>query len=88
MTIRRNGDWMTAAVNEELVMMSVEKGTYVGLNAVGRRVWELLETPQQRTALYATLEEEFDVAPEVCRAYVDRFLAELEKQGAIVDLRS
>lgn len=83
MIVRRQGDWLSAQVGNELVMMSAEKGNYIGLTEVGVRIWELLETPQEFDRLCAALEAEFEVAPEVCRSEVEAFLAELEKHDAI-----
>jgi hypothetical protein len=74
---------MTARIGEELVMMSVEKGNYVGLSDVGRRIWELIKTPQDIEAICAQLLEEFDVAPAACKADVETFLKVLERHGAI-----
>lgn len=83
MIVRKQGDWLAAKVGDELVMMSAEQGNYIGLNATGARIWELLDEPRAVEALYAQLLEEFDVAAEVCRAEVDAFLKELTKHGAI-----
>ena len=55
----------------------------VGLTAVGARVWELIETPQDLGALCAKLQEEFDVSEETCRSDVEAFLNDLVKHGAI-----
>jgi hypothetical protein len=81
--VRKQGDWLAAKVGDELVMMSAEKGNYIGLSDVGARIWELLEAPQDVAALHAQLLKEYDVTPEVCRAEVDTFLKELAKHGAI-----
>jgi hypothetical protein len=83
MMVRKQGDWLAAKVGDELVMMSAEKGNYIGLSEVGARVWELIETPQEIDAVCAQLENEFEVTPEVCRAEVESFLNELVKHGAI-----
>ena len=80
--IRKQGEWMSAKVGEEIVMMSVQKGNYIGLSPVGARVWELLDTPQSFEALCAQLEAEFDVAPDVCRAEVETFIDQLIRHGA------
>jgi hypothetical protein len=82
MIARRIGDWLTAPVGEELVMMSAEHGMYLGLNEVGRRVWELIEEPREVGELCRTLESEFEVTPEICRAEVEAFLNELVENGA------
>jgi hypothetical protein len=83
MMVRKQGDWLAAKVGGELVMMSAEKGNYIGLSEIGARIWELIETPQEVDVICRKLEEEFDVSPDVCRADVDMFLDELVKHGAI-----
>lgn len=83
MMVRKQGDWLAAKVGEELVMMSAEKGNYIGLTEVGARIWELIETPRDIGAVCAQLQEEYDVAPETCRTEVEAFLNELVKHGAI-----
>ncbi len=83
MMVRRQNDWLTAKVGDELVMMNAEKGDYVGLSEVGARIWELIETPQEVAALCNKLQEEYEVARETCCAEVDAFLNELAKHGAI-----
>lgn len=83
MIVRKQGDWLSAKVGDELVMMSAEKGNYIGLSEIGARIWELIETPQEIDALCDTLQEEFEVSPDVCRADVETFLNDLVKHGAI-----
>ncbi len=81
--IHRDGDWLTARVGNELVMMSAAKGNYIGLSEVGARIWELIETPRTVDSLYDALLAEYDVDPETCRAEVDAFLAKLAEHQAI-----
>lgn len=83
MIIERKGDWLAAKVGDELLMMSADKGHYLGLTEVGARIWELIETRTTLEAVCAQLQAEFDVAPEVCRAEVESFLAELEADDAV-----
>ena len=81
--VRRQGDWLSAKVGNELVMMSAEKGNYIGLSEVGARIWDIIETPSEMDAVCARLQEEYEVAPETCRVEVENFLSELVKHGAI-----
>ncbi|GAA0328343.1 hypothetical protein GCM10009087_43180 [Sphingomonas oligophenolica] len=81
--IERKGDWLSARVGDEIMMMSPEHGKYIGVNEVGARIWELIETPSDAATVYAELQREFDVSPEDCQAEVDSFLAEMEKHGAV-----
>jgi len=81
--IKRKDGWLAAQVGEELVMMSVDSGVYIGLNDVGARVWDLIETPRDLAEICSTLADEFETTPEVCRPEVEAFLAQLEQRGAI-----
>lgn len=81
--IHRNGDWLAAKVGDELVMMSAAKGNYIGLSAVGARIWELIETPCTVESLCAALVEEYDVDPATCRAEVESFLTTLGQHNAV-----
>jgi len=83
MVVRKQGDWLSAKVGDELVMMSAEKGNYIGLSEVGARIWELLDAPQDVDTVCARLQQEYEVAPETCRAEVESFLNELVKHGAV-----
>jgi hypothetical protein len=81
--VRRKGDWLSATVGDELVMMSAEHGAYLGLSAVGARIWELIESPCEADAICRQLTEEFEVEPETCRVEVMQFLEELAGNGAV-----
>lgn len=83
MSISKQGDWISAKVGDEIVMMSAEQGKYIGLNDVGARIWELLDEPQTHAALEARLLEEFEVTPEACRTELDTFLAKLAEFRAV-----
>lgn len=83
MRVQKKGDWLAAKVGDELVMMSAEKGNYIGLSEVGARIWELIETPQDVEDVCRKLQAEYDVTPEACRLEVESFLNELVKHGAI-----
>jgi hypothetical protein len=84
--IARRGEPLTATVDEDLVMFDAERGEYFGLDRVGRRIWELLETPRSMGELCGALEAEFDVTPEACRADVGAFI-ENARDAALVELR-
>jgi hypothetical protein len=81
--IKRQDGWLAAQVGEELVMMSVDSGVYIGLNDVGARVWDLIETPRDLADICSTLSDEFETTPDVCRPEVEAFLAQLEQRGAV-----
>lgn len=83
MMIRKSADWLAARAGDEVMMMNARRGTYLGLNAMGARIWDLLDQVDSRDGLCAQLLREFEVGEELCRAEVDAFLAELGRHQAI-----
>ena len=83
-TLSRNGDILYASVDsEEVVMLSVTAGKYYGLNAVGARIWELLEHPMTLAQLCAKICEDFEVDMKTCEAAVLRFAEEIIDNGIV-----
>jgi len=81
--IVRDSDLIAADMDGEVVMMSMQRGEYFGLNPVGSRIWELLESPIQIGDLCAQLEREFTIDTARCRAEVLTFTRELLEHGLI-----
>lgn len=82
--VRRREDCLSAAVDDELVLMSVDRGAYFGLDAIGRVVWEGLAEPVRVADLCARLEERYDGAPSDIEADVLAFLRGLAAKDLIV----
>lgn len=82
--IARSAEAMASRVGDETVILHLGSGTYFGLDPVGTRIWELLESPQSLEALHASLLAEFDVAAEVLWADIRAFLDKLFAHGIIV----
>ena len=52
-TVVRASDVLASQVENELVMMDIERGMYYALNPVGADIWERLAEPQQVADLCA-----------------------------------
>ena len=76
-------DIIASDIDDEKVMMSVEKGQYYGLDPVGSRVWELIEEPIKVSAVIDALLLKYDVEREVCERDVLAFLEDLYKDGIL-----
>jgi hypothetical protein len=57
----------------EAVILHLESGTYFGLNAVGTRIWQLMERDGRLTAVLDALRAEYEATPDV----LERDLLEL-----------
>jgi hypothetical protein len=74
-------EWTETAISTEidgeLVALDVTKGVCYGLNRIGTRIWQLLESPRSAREIAEILVTEFDVTPELCRQQTLSLLGEL-----------
>lgn len=65
--IYHDPEMVTAPMDDELVMFSLKRGMYYGLDNIASRIWELIDQPIQVLALCTLLLEEYEVDQETCR---------------------
>lgn len=78
-SVKRSESAISTEVGEEMVALDVTKGVCYGLDCIGTRIWELLETPRTARQIAEILVREFDVSPEVCLAQTLDFLRDLAR---------
>lgn len=81
--IRRNQEILFADMAGDTVMMGIEQGEYYGLNAIGTRIWQLLDHDRSVQEICTILRSEYDVSDPQCRDDVRRFLQELHEHHVI-----
>ena len=74
---QRTDQWVGTEVEDSFVMINLETGTYLTLNATANAVWDVLETPQTQDAVEAALLDRFDVVPADCTTAVTSLLAKM-----------
>ncbi len=82
-TFRRSNGLLSASVDDEIVMMSVDAGQYYNLNAMGAQIWRLLKTPKTVDQIVAILAETYDASDATIRIEVGAFLDRMEREGAL-----
>lgn len=55
---------MLRDLDGEAVILDLESGTYFGLNAVGTRMWQLIERHGRLKAVFDDMCQEYEVAPD------------------------
>ncbi len=80
--IERNQDLMSADMDGEVVMMSVEDGAYYGIGGVGGRIWALLERPTALNDVVQAICAEYAVDRATCERDVLAFAGQLVSNGA------
>jgi len=83
MRVRRIDDVLDTEIDERTVMMDIEKGSYLGLNLTGSRIWSLLAEAIAISELCDRLTAEFDVSREQCEQQVMDFLGSLLDRGLL-----
>jgi len=70
-------------IDDEKVMMSIEKGQYYSLDPVGSRVWELIGKPIKVSELIDALLLKYDVDRKTCARDTLAFLEEIYEDGIL-----
>lgn len=81
--VTRAEDLMSAPVDREIVFLHPSADSYVALDQIGRRVWELLERPRRLADLVGRLGAEFAAPPGTIERDVVALLEELERDGIV-----
>ena len=65
----RNPDLIGADMDGEMVMMSINKGAYYGINNIGSRIWNLLENEMTALEIINNICDTYEV--EIKQAHKD-----------------
>lgn len=68
-------------IEGETVLLNLESGTYFGLNAVGTRIWSLIQGKDSLEAVLSALTNEYDAPPDVLERDLLRLATELCDKG-------
>ena len=79
---RRPGH-VAASLGEELAVLDMASGSYLGFNATAAHVWRLLDQPRTLGALCQAMTQEFDVDADRCRAELHELLDQMLAAGLI-----
>jgi hypothetical protein len=81
--LSRTKDLLSTELDQETVLMSIDAGAYYGLAGVARSIWEKLVNPTNFSELVDCLEREYCISHETCVSDVQKFLAEIEREGLL-----
>ena len=76
-------DLVTADLGEEIAILYLENGVYYGLDAVGARIWDLIQEPKRVSEVRDNILAEYDVEPDRCKSELLDLLEELASQGLV-----
>ena len=77
-------DVISTTTGDELVLLSLKRETYYGLNAVGARIWELLQQGGSVATLCEVLRGEYPIEEEELRADIRALMQDLAQHSLLV----
>ena len=80
-------DQVSSDLGGEVAILDLKAGVYYGLDAVGARIWSLIQEPRTVNEIRDILLEEYDVEPERCERDLLVLLRRLADEG-LVEVRS
>ncbi len=76
---QRNEDWIGSTIDDAFVMVNIDTGTYVALNATAGAVWEAMAAPVEQTGIEQALLAHFAVSAEACHGAVTALLTRMQE---------
>ena len=81
--ISRSPSVLTAEVEGEIVMMSIEQGRYFGLDDIGSDIWKRIEAPCSFAALIDRLMVDYEADRATIAADVQALLGRMAAQDVV-----
>lgn len=81
--VRWSDDQLAATVDQEIVILSVERGSYYGLDDIGSDVWQQMAKPVSVGALCDALAAKYDADRATIERDVFGLLEKLVEQGLV-----
>ena len=81
--VSRKPNNLSSGIDNEVVVLNVDKGEYSGLDEIGSDIWDRLESPLVLSDLIITLMEKYDIDHQQCTVDVIEFVTELNDAGLI-----
>ena len=81
--IRPTADAVSCELAGETVILEMASGRYFALDAIGTRVWQLLQSVSMAESLCERLMEEYEVDAATCRRDMSILLNQMAENGLI-----
>ncbi len=81
--IRISDEVLARELGDEMVLLDLKGGVYFSLDAVGARVWHLLQCHGALHGVLAVLVEEYDVTEARCAGDLLHLITEMRDKGLV-----
>jgi hypothetical protein len=81
--VKRSSGLMSTPIEDDIVILNPLRDTYIGLDEIGRRIWDLLAEPTVVQRLCHQVAQEYQGDPLQIPADVIAFVDELHREGLL-----
>jgi hypothetical protein len=85
--VRNEERFLSNPVGDEVIILNMESGDYLGLNNVGAQIWELLKAPVNAHQIIDQLMQEFEVDAETCKVQTLEYLDRMKSFGLLEEVK-
>ncbi len=78
--------FISSGFGDEMMLMNLETGDYVGLNTVSADIWRQAEKQSTAQQIIDYLLQQYDVEEEVCKREVLTAMEEMLEKGLLIKL--
>ena len=82
--IQRNKEILTSDLDDEKVMMSIQRGEYYGLGKTGTFIWDNIEEPITIVDLVSLITEKYRIDKKECFTDIAPFIRDLIEKELII----
>src|SRR5262245_11503610 len=79
-------DQVSCDLAGETAILDLKSGQYYGLNAVGARIWDLVQEPKSIADVMRVILAEYEVEAESCERDISALIEDLHAKG-LIDLK-
>lgn len=81
--IKRTDQFSETAIDDEIVVMSLDSGDFFSLTGTARTIWQLIDGTRNRAGLLVALASHYGCAEAEIADDVDAFVTQLSQAGLI-----
>jgi hypothetical protein len=81
--VKRSLQVISQEISGETVFLDLERECYFGLDTVGTRIWQLIETSSDLLSIFNTLLEEYEVEESRLRGDLETLINDVRDRGLI-----
>ncbi|SEW44112.1 Coenzyme PQQ synthesis protein D (PqqD) [Chitinophaga sp. YR573] len=81
--LRNEQNFLISLIGDEVVMMNINKGIYIGINSVGSNIWNMLEHALPVKEIVSSLTAKYDISSEQCEKETLMYLQQMLEQDML-----